>query len=129
MEDTGLVLVREPLVLLVLQRHHYRQVRTYCQVEALQVLRGLHSIQAWEALQGHKCSQEGRDHLHHYQVVPGIQGDLAVWLRPSLLEEPDQGVAAGFGGFGWSRPFEQASSGSGVAATEKERGINFNKSI
>lgn len=138
MEDTGLVH----------QDPHYSRARTCCQVEVLQVLQvpldlqdlqarlvqtyleeelqGRRSIQAWEAHQVHNCSQEGRDHRdhldhldHHHQVGRGLQEDLVVWLRPSQREEPDLGVGASSGGFGWSPPSEQASSGSGVAATGK----------
>ena len=138
MEDTGLVL----------QDPHHSRVRTCCQVVVLQVLQvpldhqdlqaplvqtyleeelqGHRSIQAWEAHQVHNCSQEGRDHLDHldhHLVGRGLQEDLAVWLRPSQREEPDLGVAASSGDFGWSPPSEQASSGSGVAATEREKDL------
>ena len=95
------------------------QVHIYPEVELL----GRRSIQAWEDRQVHNCSQEGRDHHHHHQGVPGLQEDPEVWLRPFQREEPDPVVAAGSGGFGLSPPFERASSGSGVVATERERDL------
>lgn len=112
---------------------HCTQARTCCQAEDPQVplgricpeveLQDRRSNPALEDPQDRSCSPVDRRAHHHHpgeedQQEQELRGDPEAGLRPSLQEGPGQGVATGSAGSGWSQPFEQASSGSGVTATD-----------
>ena len=143
MEDTGLVLhysrVRIYCQVEVHQVHQVHQVLQVLQVDLQdprdhqdllvplvrtcpEELQGRRSIQAWGDHQVHNCNREGRD-LRHHQAGRGLREDLVAGLLPSQQGEPDQVAVADSAGSGWSPPFEQASSGSGAAATDRERDL------